>query len=135
MYSRAAAKKTPEWTWREVGFSVQLSFPTRGVREIAAASFRLQSLSEGGALILTGGIKSIPDFFYLQLDSDRYETTGCYVVERTLETIHCQFLRKLTTSELDRIVAEQEMISVLDKLGKDREERKEQMVEELLRIL
>lgn len=137
MYSRVAVKE-PDWNWRTVDFSAELLFPTRGVRELAGAKFRITSISEGGASVHVGGMRNIPDFFYLQFGGEDSQTTGCQVVERTADTIHCEFLREKTPTEIERILLEQEMAAIFDTLEKRREEQKkqkEQMVQEILRIL
>ncbi|MRX31955.1 hypothetical protein [Aminobacter sp. MDW-2] len=110
--------KGQSWVWREVNFEVELLFPARGVREIHGAKFRLIRLSEGGASVRVGGMRTIPDFFYLRFNNDE-GTSGCHMVGRSIDTIHCEFFREKTRSEVDRIIAEGEFISVLGSLSGD----------------
>ncbi|GAA4132756.1 hypothetical protein ACFFTN_06505 [Aminobacter aganoensis] len=115
MYSQDATND-PKWVWRAVDCEVELLFPARGVREIHGAKFQLIRLSGGGASVRVGGMRTIPDFFYLRFNDDE-ETSGCYVVGRSVDTIHCQFFHEKTASEVDRIITEGEFISVLGSLS------------------
>jgi hypothetical protein len=105
-----------KWARREVDFSARLVFPTRGIREVNTAIFQLQNLSEGGASIYVGAIKSVPDFFYLQFGDENSELVGCYLVERTAEILRCRFSSEMETSQVDEIIARSGMTSMLDTL-------------------
>lgn len=102
---------------RQVDFLVRVLFPTRGLSQVRDARLRLKDLSEGGAALLTAGLKGIPDFFYLQFGDEKSELFGCYVVGRSPDTIHCQFSTAFPTSTIERIIMEQEALAFLDQLA------------------
>lgn len=104
------------WTRREVDFSVRVIFPTRGLKDVREAKLRLCNISEGGAALQTAGLKSIPDFFYLQFGDESSDLVGCYVVSRTQAILHCQFTTEFPTSSVDRIILEQETLAFIDTL-------------------
>ena len=134
---KAVVAEEPDWNWRDVDFPVELMFPTRGVRELAGAQVQLKSISEGGAIIAVGFYQAIPDFFYLQLNSESGVTTGCHTVEKSKSTIRCEFLKELTSLEVDRIIAEQEIKAIFDALEKkgDEDDADGGALQQLLRML
>ncbi len=97
-------------------FVARVLFPTRGIRDVSEARLRLLNLSEGGAALNTGGLRGIPDFFYLQFGDEGSELFSCYVVGRHLDTLHCQFSKELSTGAVERIIMEQKTLSLLDGL-------------------
>ena len=105
-----------KWARREVDFTARLIFPTRGIREVNTANFQLQNLSEGGASIYIGAIRSVPDFFYLQFGDENSELVGCYLVDKTAEVLRCRFSREMETRQVDDIIARNDMSSMLDTL-------------------
>ena len=107
-----------KWKQRQVKFPVQIVYPERIVRQVAAATCELMTLSEGDATIHIGTLTRIPDYFYLQFDFDE-NLFGCYVVGRRPGAIHCNFLREIDTAIVERIAARCEVNSVLESLWDD----------------
>lgn len=105
------------WTRRDVEFSVRVVFPTKGIREVQDARLPVLNLSEGGAALRTGSLSNLPAFFYIQFGADANDLVSCYVVGRTRDALHCEFAKELTTSEVDRIIAEQEALALFDALS------------------
>ena len=110
------------WKQRQVKLPVQLVYPERTVRQVAAAKCELMALSEGNATIHIGTLTRIPDYFYLQFDFDDAKLVGCYVVGRAAGKIHCSFLREIDSTTVERIVARSEINSVLDSFWDQAEE-------------
>lgn len=118
MYPRSVQKK---WRQRQVKLPVQLVYPERIVRQVAAAKCELMALSEGNAIIHIGTLTRIPDYFYLQFDFDDAELIGCFVVGRDAGIIHCNFLRVIDANTVERIVARSEIGSLLDSFWSETE--------------
>jgi len=102
------------WVRRQVDFAARVLFPTRGIRDVSEARLRLRDLSEGGAALHTAGLRAIPDFFYLQFGDETSDLVGCYVVGRSPDMIHCRFSTELTAAAVDRIIVEQDTLSLFD---------------------
>lgn len=77
------------------------------------------SLSEGDASLHIGALQGIPDFFYLQFETGNFKNIGCYVAERGVETIYARFLREIETPLVERMIAENGVLSILDSLWQD----------------
>lgn len=105
-----------EWPQREVHHQIRMTFPYRGIRDVRTALFQLCGLSESEATIYIGAIKSVPDFFYLQLGDENSDLIGSYVLERENMLLRCKFNREIETSEVNRVVALTNMSAMLDSL-------------------
>lgn len=105
------------WTRRDVHFKARVVFPTKGIREVQDARLSVLNISEGGAALRTGGLSKLPAFFYIQFGADEDDLVSCYVVARTNDALHCEFAKELTTAEVERIIAEQEALSLFDELA------------------
>lgn len=105
-----------DWFRRKVDFTVRLIFPTRGIREVNSAIFKLQDLCEGGASLYIGGVKSVPDFFYMQFGDERSELIGCYLVGRDHDVLRCQFSEIMPTEKVDEIIAQKAVTALFDSL-------------------
>ena len=105
-----------QWVRRKVDFTVRLVFPTRGIREVNAAIFKLQDISEGGAGLYVGTIESVPDFFYMQFGDEHSELIACYSVGREHEVLRCQFSETVASWKIDEIIAQKAKVSLLDSL-------------------
>ncbi len=105
------------WTRRDVDFTARVVFPTKGIREVQEARLVVINISEGGAALRTGGLSKLPAFFYIQFGADEDGLVSCYVVGRTNDVLNCEFAKELTTAEIERIIAEQEALSLFDDLA------------------
>jgi hypothetical protein len=102
--NQAAAREQRKWVRRDADFAVRMIFPTHGLKDVRAANFQLKDISEGGACLYVGKMRT-PDFFYLQFGDERSEMVGCYVVHRTDQTVSCRFSQEMRSSDVDGIVA------------------------------
>jgi hypothetical protein len=111
-----------KWHRRQVDLPIHVVFPTKGIRQVSTAIFRLRDLSEGGAAFLVGNMKTIPDHFYIQFGDDKTDLVTCYVVRRGDDTINCRFSEELSTAQVDDIVLQNVARSMLDDLFRQPED-------------
>lgn len=95
---------------------VDLVFPGVLTSAIGKARCLLKGISANTALIHAGCLSTLPDDFYIQFPHDEDGLLACFVKSRDGDTLFCEFRRTLTRQEVEALVTQSQIRSVLDAL-------------------